>query len=119
MKKIIYVLTLITLLIIPFKTKAKEMDSYVNWNLDRSVFAHQYRNETDHITNLAMLKANDKTAYCIEPGITADKDSWYNSTTNINETNIRPTNLKRLSLIGYYGYGYGNHTTKEYYMATQ
>lgn len=119
MKKIIYVLTLVTLLIIPFKTKAKEMDSYVNWNLDRSVFAHQYRNETDHITNLAMLKANDKTAYCIEPGITADKDSWYNSTTNINETNIRPTNLKRLSLIGYYGYGYGNHTTKEYYMATQ
>ena len=119
MKKIIYVLTLLILVIIPINTSAKEMDSYVDWNLDRSVFAHQYRNGSDHITNLAMLKANDKTAYCIEPGITADKSSWYNSTTNINETNIKPTNLKRLSLIGYYGYGYNNHNTKEYYMATQ
>lgn len=119
MKKIIYVLTLLILVIVPIKSSAKEMDSYIDWNLDRSVFAHQYRNGTDHITNLAMLKANDKTAYCIEPGITADKGSWYNSTTNINETNIKPTNLKRLSLIGYYGYGYNNHNTKEYYMATQ
>ena len=112
MKKIIYVLTLLMLVIIPINTSAKEMDSYVDWNLDRSVFAHQYRNGSDHITNLAMLKANDKTAYCIEPGITADKSSWYNSTTNINETNVKPTNLKRLSLIGYYGYGYNNHNNQ-------
>ena len=61
-------------MLLPFiKVKALSNDSYVDWNLDRSIFAHQYRNGSDHITNLAMITVNGVYGYCIEPGILADK----------------------------------------------
>lgn len=111
---------LVIMILIPFiKVKADSMDSYIDWNLDRTVFAHQYRDGSDHITNLAMITANGKIAYCIEPGVVADKGGTYNSTYDINDTNLKNIDIKRLSLIGYYGYGYKNHSSKEYYMATQ
>lgn len=120
MKKRILVVLLTFVLLLPFiNVKAASMDSYIDWSLDRSIFAHQYRNGSDHITNLAMITANGKIAYCIEPGITADKGGMYNSTYDINETNLKNVDIKKLSLIGYYGYGYDGHNSKEYYMATQ
>lgn len=119
MKKKIITILVAVVLILPFKVFAASNDSYVDWNLDRSVFAHQYRNGSDHITNLAMMSVDGKIAYCIEPGIMADKASYYSSSTNINDTNLRGVDTNKLSLIGYYGYGYNNHNTKEYYMATQ
>ena len=119
MKKIIYALCLLVLLLIPHHVNAGQNDSYVDWNLDRSVFAHQLRDGKDHVTNLAMITANGKIAYCIEPGVTADKASYYNSTYNINDTSLSGVDVKRLSLIGYYGYGYEGHSDKRYYMATQ
>ena len=107
-------------MLLPFiKVKALSNDSYVDWNLDRSIFAHQYRNGSDHITNLAMITVNGVYGYCIEPGILADKASYYSSTTSINDTPLSGIDTRRLSLIGYYGYGYEGHNTKEYYMATQ
>lgn len=119
MKKYILLILLGMFIILPNKVKAGNMDSYIDWNLDRSVFAHQYRNGEDHITNLAWITANGKTAYCIEPGIMADKASYYSSSNNISDTNLGNIDTKKLSLIGYFGYGYKNHNTKEYYMATQ
>lgn len=120
MKKRVLVVLLTIVLLLPFiRVKAGSMDSYVDWNLDKSVFAHQYRNGSDHITNLAMIEVNGKVAYCIEPGVVADKGSYYSSTTNINDTNLSWANTKRLSLIGYYGYKYPSHDVKEYYMAAQ
>ena len=90
MKKRVLFVLLTIVLILPFiKVKAGSMDSYVDWTLDRSVFAHQYRNGSDHITNLAMMTTNGVTAYCIEPGITADKASYYSSTTNIYDTKLK------------------------------
>lgn len=106
-------------LLLPLKVFAGENDSYVTWELDMGVFAHQIRNGTDHMTNLAFMKVNDKIAYCIEPGVVGGKDSWYSSSDNIDDTILKNVDVKKLSLIGYYGYGYNNHNTKEYYMATQ
>ena len=55
---------LVIMILIPFiKVKADSMDSYIDWNLDRTVFAHQYRDGSDHITNLAMITANGLIAY--------------------------------------------------------
>ncbi len=120
MKKKITLLLLAVIMLLPFiKVKALSNDSYVDWNLDRSIFAHQYRNGSDHITNLAMITVNGVYGYCIEPGILADKASYYSSTTSINDTPLSGIDTRRLSLIGYYGYGYEGHNTKEYYMATQ
>lgn len=120
MKKKIFLIVALIVALIPLNSfRAGELDSYIDWNLDRTIFAHQYRNDSDHITNLAMITANGKIAYCIEPGITASKGSYYSSTYDINDTKIAGSNIKKLSLIGYYGYGYGNHNAKEYYMAAQ
>ncbi len=120
MKKRVLVVLLAIMLFMPFiSVKAGSLDSYVDWNLNRGIFAHQLRDGTDHITNLAMITVNGKIAYCIEPGVTADKGSYYSSTTNINDTNLSWANTKKLSLIGYYGYGYKGHDEKEYYMAAQ
>lgn len=120
MKKRVLVVLLTFVLLMPFiKVKAGSMDSYVDWNLDKGVFAHKIQNGTEHINNLAMMTVDGKIAYCIEPGIDANKGSYYSSTTNIYDTNLGWANTKRLSLIGYYGYGYPGHDVKEYYMATQ
>lgn len=120
MKKVVFVLGLVLLaVLLPIKVCAGSDDSYVDWNLDRGVFAHQYRNNEDHITNLAMITTNGITSYCIEPGVLAGKASYYSSTTNIYDTKLRDVDTKRLSLIGYYGYGYEGHNVKEYYMAAQ
>lgn len=120
MKKIlIYVVFLLVVILLPSKVYAGDMDSYIDWNLDRSIFAHKYKDGKEQVNNLAMMTANGKTAYCIEPGVMADKASYYSSTTNINDTNLSWANTKRLSLIGYYGYGYPGHEAKEYYMAAQ
>lgn len=119
MKRKLLIFTLLFLLLPFLKVHSASMDSYIDWNLDRGVFAHQYRDGQDHITNLAMITANGKVAYCIEPGVVADKGSMYNSTYDINETNLKGVDVKKLSLIGYYGYGYKGHDSKEYYMAAQ
>lgn len=120
MKKRILVVLLTFVLFLPFiKVKAGNMDSYVDWNLDRSVFAHKVQNGTEHINNLAMMTVDGKIAYCIEPGIDANKGSYYSSTINIYDTNLGWANTKKLSLIGYYGYGYPGHDEKAYYMAAQ
>ena len=119
MKKKIIAILIVAILIIPFNVKAGNMDSYVDWYLDKTVFAHQYKNGEDHITNLAWMTVDSETAYCIEPGILADKESYYSSTNNIYDTNLGGIDTKRLSLIGYYGYGYKDHSSRSYYMATQ
>lgn len=118
-KRVLFVF-LTFLFVMPFlKVNAGSFDTYIDWNLDRSIVAHQIRGGSDHTTNLAMITANGVTAYCIEPGVTADKASYYSSTTSISETNLKNVDEKKLSLIGYYGYGYGSHTDKKYYMAAQ
>lgn len=120
MKKRVLVVLLTVALLLPFiKVHAGYMDSYIDWTLDRTVFAHKIQNGEEHINNLAMITANGKVAYCIEPGVDAAKASYYSSTTNIYDTRLSRVDTKRLSLIGYYGYGYNGHTAKEYYMATQ
>lgn len=112
-------LVVLFLVVSPLKVDAALNDSYATWDLDMNVVAHQVRNGTEHVTNLAMMRVNEKVAYCIEPGVVGDKDAWYSSSFDIKDTSLGNIDTKRLSLIGYYGYGYGSHNTKEYYMATQ
>lgn len=118
-KRLLTILFIMTIMLPFIKVKAAYMDSYIDWELDRGIFAHQYRNGEEHVTNLAMITANGIPAYCIEPGIVADKASYYSSTTNISDTNLGSIDTRRLSLIGHYGYGYYGRNSQEYYMATQ
>lgn len=118
-KLIICIIFLLTMILLPNSVHAGNMDSYIDWELDRSIFAHKHKDGKEQINNLAMMTANGKVAYCIEPGVTAAKGSYYSSTTDIHNTNLGWVNPKRISLIGYYGYKYPGHNEKEYYMAAQ
>ena len=56
MKKRVLVVLLTVVLLLPFiKVHAGYMDSYIDWNLDRTVFAHKIQNGEEHINNLAMI----------------------------------------------------------------
>lgn len=93
--------------------------AHVDWELDKGTFAHQVRNGSEHVTNLAVMNADGVVAYCVEPGVLADKDSLYDVALDVSQTPLGSIDVKKISLIGYYGYGYHNHDDKKYYMAAQ
>lgn len=101
------------------KIYAAEADSYIDWELDRSVFVRQTKDGQVKWMNLAMMTANGKVAYCIEPGVTAGKGQMYSSTINMTQVGIPIENIKYMELVGYYGYGNFGNNEKEYYMAAQ
>ena len=57
-----------------------------------------------------------KVAYCIEPGVT---DNGSVNETNWSNTGLSDEIKEKVTLIGYYGYTYPNHNTKQYRAATQ
>lgn len=67
---------------------------------------------------LYYLYVDDKIAYCIEPGVLL-QDQDYVTSSDFNSLGIGEEAKKRIELLAHYGYGYKNHTTIEYYMATQ
>ena len=119
MKKRLIKLLLLVVSLIPINIFAEESKTYIHWDLDMSIFAHQIKNGKDNMTNLAMMDAGGEIAYCIEPGIVGDNDAYYNTYDRVEKTPLGDIDIKKMTLIGYYGYGFDNHNTKEYYMATQ
>ena len=119
MKKILIVV-LLGMLLLPIKTKAGEMDSYARYQVDLSAYAIRVKDGVElKPSSLAWFTIKHETAYCVEPGVLADNWAYYNSTNDNNFVGISDEVSSRLNLIGYYGYGYSDHNTKEYYMATQ
>lgn len=118
-KKLVVFFMFCLFYLLPLNVSALDSDTYVDWELDRTIFVHQLRNGEDHVTNLAIIKANGVVSYCIEPGVLADKASMYNSTSDITKTQLGNVDTRYMSLVGYYGYGYEGHNQREYYMASQ
>ena len=119
MKKRILKLLLLVVSLIPINIFAADSKTYIHWDLDMSIFAHQIKNGKDNMTNLAMMDAGGEIAYCIEPGIVGDNDAYYNTYDRVDKTPLGDIDIKKITLIGFYGYGFENHNTKEYYMAAQ
>ena len=120
MKKIIIFLVLAIILVLPTRIKAGEMDSYANYHEYHSAYAKRMKNGVELKPSvLALFTIDDKTAYCVEPGVLADRWTYYNSTDDNKYVGISDELSKRLNLIGYYGYDYPGHQTNRYYMATQ
>ena len=117
MKKILIVLIGIVFSLFPNYVSASE--AIIDWQLDTSIHPHKIYNGQESVGNLAYLIANGEISYCVQPGTKALKNGVYTVTDSIYDTPVDGASLKRLSLIGYYGYTYPNHQTKEYYMATQ
>ena len=59
--------------------------------------------------------------YCLQPFVDIDSNAVYNVARSDYETYLNMTSEQwdKISLIAYYGYGYGNHTAKKWYAITQ
>ncbi len=68
--------------------------------------------------------SNQNIAYCIEPGVSRHKGDYtgYLGLSNAElalKAGISTTQLEKISLYAYYGYGYKNHTSTDWVVATQ
>ena len=68
--------------------------------------------------------SNQDIAYCIEPGVSRHKGDYtgYYGLSNAElalKAGISTQQLEMISLLSYYGYGYKNHTSTDWVVATQ
>lgn len=63
------------------------------------------------------LKNYNLFSYCIEPYTMFNENSTY--TRSLNATNLSQQQMKRISLIAYFGYTYGSHYDPKWYAITQ
>ncbi len=69
--------------------------------------------------------SDDATAYCIQPGVSLAKNTDYAGYYGLSndelasKVNLTTQNLIDMSLIAYYGYGYQNHNSIQWIVATQ
>lgn len=91
--------------------KASENDSNVEIKWIPNVYYNYEKGGVIYWGQLGYIYANDKIAYCIDISMNITS-SVYSSNLNINVVN-------RLPEVIFFGYGYKENNTKEYYMATQ
>lgn len=63
-------------------------------------------------------KSDNKASYCISPRVRLYESEEYTNV-SFNQLNISDEKFKRLNEIAYFGYGYKNHTSNEWYAITQ
>ena len=73
-----------------------------------------------HLFYAQSYTINNEIAYCIEPGIDINSNS-YSSTEDFSVTNLDKDTINKIRLIAYYGFAYnvGPHLNDRYYMASQ
>ena len=118
MKKILVLFAV--LLVLPLKVNAGSMDSYAMYNENNYAYAKRIKDGVVLKPSvLALFTIDGNTAYCVEPGVLADRFAYYNSTDDNNLVGISDDVSEKLNLIGYFGYDYPGHQTLKFYMATQ
>lgn len=119
MKKHILLLIGILSLIIPYSVKAENSKFYEGEYIYRIWYNRVTANNTKFYQQGRIYReqGTDNPAYCLEPFVGLDKSKEYYST--INPANLTKEQVKRISLIAYYGYNYQNHQDKKWYAISQ
>ena len=92
-------------------------DGYLNEyiKMDRGGQSHDY--------NMSMItrKSDNHFVYCIQPATPILSSVTYSGTDTDQEVvaHLSKSQWKRIELLAYYGYQYGNHTDKKWYAITQ
>ncbi|MCI8347450.1 MAG: Cys-Gln thioester bond-forming surface protein [Bacilli bacterium] len=121
MKKIIiFLITILTLNVInAYHVKAAGSFSFYEGNYIQGIFMTKEKNGIKYYQKARyFMSSNDHMyAYCIEPFAMFNENSTY--TRSLSADNLSPNQMKRISLIAYFGYGYGNHNEDKWYAVTQ
>lgn len=119
MKKIIYLLILLTIILnIKINTYANQTSFYEAEKLN-NIYINKYNVQTKQIwfQRSQMIKETNtnEIAYCIDPFIYFKNNSIYTES-NINLNNEK---LNKIKLLAHYGYKYENHNDEIWYAVTQ
>ena len=120
MKKIIYLLMIFGICFLTIgNVKADGFRVSVNRTEYYRHYYDSYLPSGERYGHFSTFDIDGKVAYCIEPNIGTedDLDEYYKSTTP--DHSLTYDTIRKLGLVAYYGYGYQNHTTLKYRMATQ
>lgn len=110
-------------LITTTKAKALTSDSfYFEW-ITPKIYVNKYKNGVERSERIQVYhkRSDSEIAYCIEPGIDFS-DSATLTGYDYNQSDISGMSIdtwRRITLLAYYGYGYGNHTDSKWYAITQ
>ena len=76
--------------------------------------------KTYYMTMQFIKDSNGNIVYCLEPFVKFVDGKIYEEYSNLDEYNsLSKEQKRRISLIIYYGYGYGNRTSNKWYVITQ
>lgn len=119
MKKQILLLIGILSLIIPYSVKATNSKFYEGEYISRTWYNRVTENKTKYYQQARIYReqGTNNPAYCLEPFVALNDSKEYHSTVNPN--NLTKEQIKRISLIAYYGYNYQNHQDKKWFAISQ
>lgn len=124
LKKALPVFLLGIISIIPnFNIKALTSDSfYFEW-IEPKIYVNKYKNGVLRSERIQVYhrRSDGAVAYCIEPGVDfSDSTTITGYDTNQDSlSGMSRETWRKVSLLAYYGYGYGNHTDSKWYAITQ
>lgn len=126
-RKIINILPIIILLffsiITSIKVEAANNDSFYNAEYLNNIYIKKVKGYTTRYETGRIIRrmSDDKFSYCLQPFIdfvSGKVNIAYDTDYEI-VTNMTKEKWERISLLAYYGYGYKNHTDKNWYIITQ
>jgi hypothetical protein len=127
MKKLKWLLLFLFALILMPSTEVKAQTYRESFNEYYKWIPNTYINKTKNgetkYQQLTMIvrKSDNQYVYCIEPGQLINSNTVYNGTdeNQASAVNLTQDQWRRVRLLAYYGYGYGNHTDIKWYSITQ
>ena len=118
MKKIIF---MIMLMIISIPVHATGNSFYYDDEKVKDMWIYKDNGKEQRSANPYLLKTvDDKTyVYCLEAFVLMQNGVKYTLDNNYKKSGLSKEDIDKINLIIYYGYGYGNHTSKKWYGITQ
>lgn len=86
--------------------------------LATDIYYERTKDNYYHSYYYQMYELNDVTAYCIEPGVDITSSEYFGYE-DLSLSNLSSEQINNIFLYAYYGYGYNNHDTINYRVATQ
>ena len=117
MRKIFLILAVCCMFIGIKRIDAGSYDTRVDIDWLSNVYANRKVGGLNYYNQVGLIYANGVLSYCLESTKFITEDT-YHSTSNFS-SKLNNTQKEYISLLAHYGYGYPNHLSKEYYMATQ
>lgn len=117
MKKYFKILVLIIILSTS-RIKGVMAESFYEDNWISGVYANLVDGDFSkpQLMRFIRRKSDNQASYCITPRVLLYDDENYDVTSDLNLTEAQSKRIKRLA---YFGYGYDNHTSNEWYAITQ